>query len=150
MEIVFSASWDFRNLDVCVAECCRICYCVLNAARVPLAKVMQFHRKHSRLECVEPRVRPDNDMNVFCRTAVVSQQSQPLSMDFIIAGDNAPISIRTKVLAGIKTKAREPARSAYGNAIPFCPVRLCSIFDDCEPVLVGQFLDRSHVHSPAI
>ena len=73
MEIVFSAGWDFRNLDAWVAEFCRICHRVLNATRVPLAKVTQFHRKHSRLECIEPRVRPDNDMNVFCRTAVVSQ-----------------------------------------------------------------------------
>ena len=109
MKIVFSARWDFRNLDGCVAELCLIIHGMPKAARVPLAKVTQFHRKHSGLECIEPRVRSDNDMNVFCRTAVVSQQSQALSIDFIIAGDNAPISIRTEVLAGIKTKAREPA-----------------------------------------
>ena len=150
MEIVFSAGRDFRKLDAWAPEPCRICRRVLNAARVPLAKVAKFHRKHSRLECIKPRVRPDNEMNVFCRTAVVSQQSQPLRMPSIIAGDNACISIRTEVLRGIKAEAREPARSAYGDAIPFCPVGLGSIFDDCEPVLIGQFLQRRHAHCTAI
>jgi len=65
MKIMFSARWDFRDLDGCVAEFYLIIHGMSKATRVPLAKVTQFHRKYSGLECIKPRVRSDNHMNVF-------------------------------------------------------------------------------------
>jgi hypothetical protein len=82
---------------------------MIDSARIPFAKVTKFHQKHSRLNCVKPRVRPDNNMNVLRRSTVVPQQSQPFGMDWIMACDNARISIRAQVLAGIKAETGEPA-----------------------------------------
>jgi hypothetical protein len=62
-------------------------------------------------------------------------------MGWVITCDRARIPVSTQVLTGIKAKASEPAGSAGVNAIPLRPVRLGSIFDDCEPVPISQFLE---------
>ena len=57
-------------------------------------------------------------MNVLCRTAVVSQQSQPLSITRSLQVINTRISVRTEVLARIKAETSDPARSAYAECHP--------------------------------
>jgi hypothetical protein len=141
VEIVLSARWNLRNLEAPMAEPRGIRLGVLDTVRIPYPKVTKFDAKHSRLERIQSRVCADNEMNVLRRATVVSQQSKPVGMHWIIAGDRAGVAVCAKVLAGIKAETGEPARSTGRYAVPLSPMRLCCVFDHDEPVPISQFLE---------
>ena len=150
VEVVLSDGWYLWDLNACVSESHHICFRMPDTAHVPFPKMTKFHREHSRLNCIKPRVRPDHDMNVLRRTTVISQESQPFRLNSIMACNNPRISVGTQVFARIEAETGEPARSAYADTISLYPVRLRSIFDDCESAPLGQFLQSRHVHCPSI
>ena len=139
-----------RKADAGVGEPFRIPARDGATAGIPGLEMSQFPEKDRRLQLIEPAVIAARDGGILGGLTVDPQRSEALC-DSGLVGDHHPgVAERAEVLRGIKTVAAGIAHRARDPAVVPRPVRLGAVFDEPQPVRVGERQDRAHVRALAI
>src|SRR5262245_38209339 len=87
---------------------------------------------------------------VFALLAPIAQHAYRAGMLGVICGDNASLSICTKVLTWIEAKACQISHAT--NPPPFVLSSMClrGVFDDHQTITMGYFENRVHIGGLAI
>jgi len=103
-----------RGNYICTSKQTVIILSISASCFIPLVKIIEFDKQHSRLDCIKPAVTSYNRMIILGLAAMSPKDTNLLSKLPIICDYHATISIPTKILGGKETQT---TKMAHGTSL---------------------------------
>src|ERR1044071_537505 len=100
----------------------------------PCFQMSKLHTQHGALNAFHAVIETDFVMIIALGRAVIPQGPGPNCKLSIIRYQRSALATRSKILARIKTEARNPSESPYSQTTVLCSMGLGSIFDERDIV----------------
>jgi hypothetical protein len=120
------------------------------APRVPSGEVRKFHAQKCRLHFFEPGIDAGVLVSITDLRTIVAQMAKFVRESSVVGGDRSGVGERAEIFARIKTDASRMSERTALPAVTKRSVGLRSIFEQQEPVPVGDRTKGPHVGGLAI